>query len=355
MYEIEEIIKNEFLNTNNKKVKNETINEYLKSLKNEELTRFAVTQVFVDEDYYNLYKVKDLNHKPKDYIIDYILENIDLIIEAYVKIIRRDEIDQLKIVIKNNNKKIKFGDKPISIHFINFLKMFSLAKVEYNKNDDSLKFFMPEGFIDIFNKSLKNKKLLEINEQYNDVFDYSKSVIDTYGIVTLNKLHDLFEKQMFKINKDELLHIFSSMNMYEEFEIHEYKEEVLLCNIEFNSEESALNFYKKQEMEYKDYSKEDYGKISKGTYVDRLDSYKKFVSYLVKNYIGIYKDIDFIRDFIVIDYIITAQTSLVQADENFKINIEKIIEADDNDIEEILKLVKNIFKEHPKWHKKGNI
>ena len=49
---IEELIKNDFLNFNNKKVKEESLEEYLKSLKNEELTRFAITQVFV-ENYKN--------------------------------------------------------------------------------------------------------------------------------------------------------------------------------------------------------------------------------------------------------------------------------------------------------------
>lgn len=49
MFDIEEIIRDEYLTTNNKKVSNETMNEYLASFNNSELTKLAVTQVFVDK------------------------------------------------------------------------------------------------------------------------------------------------------------------------------------------------------------------------------------------------------------------------------------------------------------------
>ena len=43
MFNIDEIIKEEYLSINNKKVSNETINEYLTSFKIKELTRLAIT------------------------------------------------------------------------------------------------------------------------------------------------------------------------------------------------------------------------------------------------------------------------------------------------------------------------
>ena len=77
MFDIDEIIKDEYLNINNKKVSNETMNEYLASFKNEELTRLAITQVFVDKDYVNLFKIKNLNNIHKKFIIEYINKNLD--------------------------------------------------------------------------------------------------------------------------------------------------------------------------------------------------------------------------------------------------------------------------------------
>ena len=128
-------------------------------------------------------------------------------------------------------------------NFINFLYIFSIVKVEYNSKKDSLKFFMPKEFIDIFESSLKNKKILEENKFNNKVYDYVETVINTYGIVTLNKLHELFENQMFKIDKDELQHIIASIAIYEEVYIYEYKGKMLLCNLEFADEDLALVFY----------------------------------------------------------------------------------------------------------------
>lgn len=354
MFNIDEIIKDEYLNINNKKVSNETMNEYLTSFKNEELTRLAITQVFVDKDYINLFKIKNLNNRPKKIIIEYITKNLDKILKSYIKIIKDVELQQLKLIIDNNGKKLFFEERPISIHFINFLKIFSLAKVEYNDKDKSIKTFMPKEFIKIFESSLNNKELLEINKYNNKIFDYSETIINTYGIITLEKLHEIFESQMFKIDIDELNHIIESKGMFEEINIYLKMEEKLLCNIEFSDEDFALSFYDEQKMHYKKFSKEDYKLISEGNYVDKLKSYKKFVNYLCRNYVGINRDIEFIKEMIVNDYIYSAQTCIEEADDNFKKNIQDFIETDEQTLNELLILIKNIYKEYPKWIKRGN-
>ena len=86
------------------------------------MTRLAITQVFVDEDYYSLVKVKNLNNRPKKYIISYIMDNLNKILESYIKIIRTGWLKQLKIVIDNNKNEIKFEKLPISIQFYKFFK-----------------------------------------------------------------------------------------------------------------------------------------------------------------------------------------------------------------------------------------
>lgn len=355
MFDIEEVIKDEFLNINNKKISNETLKEYLTSFKNDELTKLAITQVFVDKDYINLFKVKNLNNKPKKYIVEYITENLDKILESYLKIIKDVELQQLKFIIDNNGKKISFIEKPVSIHFISFLKLFSLAKVEYDKKNESIKFFMPKEFIEILEKSLNNKELLKINKYNNKIFNYSEMLINTYGIITLKKLHEIFESQMFKIDIDELNHIIESKSFFEDINIYSYNEEILLCNCEFGDEDYALNFYEEQKMNYRIFGKKDYELINDGLYVDNLKSYKKFINYLCKNYIGIDRDIDFIKEMIVNDYIYSAQTCIEEADDNFKKNMEQIIEVDKKTLDELLVLMKKIYKDYPKWLKRGNV
>lgn len=355
MIELEQIIKEELLGVNNKKIKEENLKEYLTSLKKEELIKMAISQTFIDKNYFDLYKVNNLKNKAKKEIIDYITEKLDKILESFIKIIKTEEIEQLENVIKNNGKKILFDDLKVSIRFILLLKNFSLAKVEYNNKEDSLKIFMPKEFVDIFNNCFKNKKLLELNNYNNKVYNYVRDVINTYGIVTLDKLYELFESQMFKIDKKDLKHIIEIVTIYEEEHIYEYNGETLLCSVEFGDEDYALYFYDSQKMDYKRYSKEDYKNISSFKYVEKLKAYKKFVNYLCRNYGGISEDLEYINDFIVYDYLASAQTSIETADYNFRANIVKILEVNNGEIEELLKLMKNIFKEYPKWIKRGNV
>ena len=355
MIELEQIIKEELLGVNNKKIKEENLKEYLTSLKKEELIKMAISQTFIDKNYFDLYRVNNLKNKAKKEIIDYITEKLDKILESFIKIIKTEEIEQLENVIKNNGKKILFDDLKVSIRFILLLKNFSLAKVEYKNKEDSLKIFMPKEFVDIFNNCFKNKKLLELNNYNNKVYNYVRDVINTYGIVTLDKLYELFESQMFKIDKKDLKHIIEIVTIYEEEHIYEYNGETLLCSVEFGDEDYALYFYDSQKMDYKRYSKEDYKNISSFKYVEKLKAYKKFVNYLCRNYGGISEDLEYINDFIVYDYLASAQTSIETADYNFRANIVKILEVNNGEIEELLKLMKNIFKEYPKWIKRGNV
>lgn len=88
---------------------------------------------------------------------------------------------------------------------------------------------------------------------------------------------------------------------------------------------------------------------------EKLKPYKKFIDYLCRNYDGIYEDIEFINEFIIYDYIGFAQISIEDADSAFKTNIIKILEIDNIELEKLLKLMKNIFKEYPKWIKRGNV
>ena len=355
MIELEQIIKEELLGVNNPKIKVETLNEYLGSLKVKELHKMAIFPAFIDDDFLSFAEVERLKNKPKKNIIAYVTKNLDKILESYIKIIRTNEINQLKIIIKNNNKKIIFGDLPISIHFLLFLKKFFIAKVEYDNKDDSFRVFIPEEFITILNNCFENKELLKLNKLNNNVYNYVKNVINTYGVITIDKLYELFEKQMFRINEDKLRHIITICSVYEEENFYEYNGEIILYSSSFESDEDALAFYNSQKMNYKKYSKEDYKNIANFQYAEKLKSYKKFVNYLYRNYYDISDIFDYIKNFIIYDYLASAQLSIEEADNNFKANIIKILEVDNEEIEELLKLMKNIFNEYPKWIKRGNI
>ena len=52
------------------------------------------------------------------------MDNLNKILESYIKIIRTGWLKQLKIVIDNNKNEIKFEKLPISIQFYKFFKDF---------------------------------------------------------------------------------------------------------------------------------------------------------------------------------------------------------------------------------------
>ena len=131
----------------------------------------------------------------------------ELHLKCFIKKTRTEEVNQLKFILENNNKDLLFDECPLSLNFINDLKILCFTKVYYNNKKDLIKFFMPIEFIEIFNKILKDKEVLEKNKYYNDIYDYTESIINTYGIITLTKLLELFEKQMFKIEEEKLINI----------------------------------------------------------------------------------------------------------------------------------------------------
>ncbi len=352
---IEKILKEEFLVKGSKKIDEQNLHEYLNSLKKEELIRFIAIYPMVSSDNKALKELLQLNKKPKKDIVQYIEERLDKILKSYFKIIKTEEIKQLKIILKNNGVEFPLYELNISIHVIDLLKRFSLAKVDYNLKKDSIKFFIPSEYVAIFNRFFKNKKIMDENRRNSEIYDYFVTIINTYGVVPLKKFYELFEKQMFKIEKDELENVIMGFSFNEEFYCYRCDDDELFCNIDFYEMESALDFYNEQKGDYKEYSKKEYEMISDFSYVDGLKSYQKLVDYLCRNYIDISKDIDYIKDFLVIDYISSAQLSKEIADKNFRINAVKILDVDNRELEYLLKLVRNVFCDYPKWIKGGRV
>lgn len=354
---INDVIKEEILIKNNKKIKEETLEEYLSSFKNEELTRLAVLHVQVDKDYKDLFKIKNLKNKPKKYIIDYITCNLDKILKCFTKIITNNNLEQLKkIISKQNDINYNMYKLNLSFHTILFLKSFALAKVEYTKKTSTLRIYIPLEFRMILDKYLNDSNLLNENKQFNKVCDYVEAMLDVYGVIPLSELHEIFEKQVFKIELEDLEHIIESKCMIDDlFNTYLYDGDKLICAIIFDFEDNALDFYENQKGCYKKYGKKTLEMIKNGAYVETLKSYKKFVNYLCRNFDNVSQDIENIKQMIILDYIDTAQISEEKANSNFNNNIRMMFELNDQDLEEMRLFVSNIYDEYPKWKKRGNV
>lgn len=354
---IYKLILENILKENNQKISiGEKIEDYFTSFKTYELARLSITNVYVNSDYGDLYKVKNLANRPKKYIIDYITNNLKKIIETYVKICTVSVSNQLKLLVsKDGNLKYKLDNFNLNMEFILFLKNFALAKVNYNKKEETIHIYMPKEIVNIFKDSFKNKNIIKYNERFNNICDYVKGVMEAYGMIPLTKLHEIYEKEVEAIDIHELNLIIGSRAMTDEiFNIYSLPNDMLICGLEFHDEDEAILFYEKAKGEYHEFSKEEFKQLSDYTYINHLGSYIQFVNYLCKNYDGIQNDIENIREFTVMDYISTAQLSISDANKNFMSNIDEIIDGSQADKEKLRIMVNNIFNQYPKWKKRGN-
>ena len=123
----------------------------------------------------------------------------------------------------------------------------------------------------------------------------------------------------------------------------------------FETEEEAIKYYKKQIMNYKEYDLEELEDFYDLSYILNLESYVDFMDYVEENY-DLDEDLEYLlRKNIIEDYLLGAQYSLKTANSNFKHNITKILDIDKQGIKTLLKIMNKMYKESPKWEKRGNI
>lgn len=350
-----EVIKNSILNENNKKInEQENLEEYLNGFKRDELIRMAVSHVFVNDDYTDLFLIHTMKNKPKKQIIEYVVKHYEDILISYIKIMSENMIINLKRIIENLKKKKFMIDYNLSLYAIMYLKMNHLAKIENKKGQT--KIFMPKEQVEIVDQLLKDKKLIKENQKNNEIITYTEAILNCYGIIPLEKLYEIYEEQIQKIDKEELKHVIQSKAMHDDnIYTYTYDDDILICGIDFYDEDEAIYFYENQKGDYRIFTKEDYFSIQAESYIESFDSYKRLMLFLNQNF-----DLDIenqteIKEMLVMDYISTAQLSQEQADKNLKHNLDEMFELTEKDKRQVIKYMQNIYKKYPKWKKRGNI
>lgn len=129
--------------------------------------------------------------------------------------------------------------------------------------------------------------------------------------------------------------------------------EILVCGIEFDEENLALDFYSKMQGNYKKFTKKEYEMFYNDTYIETLNSYKELVKYLEYNYD--IEDISVIKDLLILDYVEVSQLDSLKANNNLEEHIKEFFEVDKLQLGIISSMIKNVYAEYPKWIKKGDI
>lgn len=356
MDEIMQKLKEEMLGKDNVKVKSESLEEFLTNHKTKELVKMCLIALLGQVEANELLKIRSYANKPKREIIEFINNNLEKILYGYLEMLSDYEFEQLKMLMNRNGKKVYFTKKDISIGFLTFIKGHFLGNVEYNKEEDYVRVFIPEEFIKIFRKGLRDYDLLERNKHIQEVSHFIDLMVCAYGVIPIKKMHEIFEKLMYKIDINELIEImFINSAHTESIFSCSYRKNQLVFGVDFEDDKDAIEFYKKQEGEYKVFSLKDYEALYDGSYMYTLKSYNSLANYLIEKYNLSNADLDYIDDYIIHDFMICSQLDPLLAETHFKSKFKKMFDSDYKTINEMLILLKNIYKEYPKWSKRGNI
>lgn len=347
---LNEDVKNILLNENNK-IKDETLEEYLTSLKKNDLFSILSLHMNSSKDVIGMYILKE---KSKKQLIKYIEENLKDILMLFIKYMDSECINFLKSIIDTLiDNEYNITDNSIPSSFISFFKRFYLAKFEYN--DGSLKCFIPKEFINTFKIILKDKKLLEENTKINKIFNYITYCTNVYGIIDYNTLYTFIQKDLFKIENEQLISTIDSYELsYENIHVYDSTDK-LICNSFFQTEDMAINFYKRQKGEYKKYSLSELKNLGNSKYIQTLKSYNSFIDYLNNIFDISLEDEEYIKNYLIINYLNNSNISKETADENFKNNAKEMFDLESDEINDLKKIAKDIYEKYPKWIKKGNL
>lgn len=339
---------------NDKIIKDENLNSFLKKYTKKELLR---GMVFYYESNNKLSEILLLNMNQKKEVIEYYENNQELIYSGLFECMNKEYYQFFHKLINNKGYlKQNINNLHISIGFILFLHQNLLAAINFHKKDETVEIYVPMDILKVLSKIIKNKKIKLNNKKNNDLRDNLNALLDTYGLIELDSLYNIYNKKFGSITEDELLskiRLFSLLD--ENIQLYGDTNLFLVCNISFDGEDDAFSFYyEREDGDYKIFdNKEDYFFVSEGGYLNRFEETDKIVDIL--DAYGIDEETEeYFVNFIVLDYISTNQRDNEIANQNLMHNLNKSFEVlNITDKIIIKKLIEKLSNKFPSWYYRG--
>lgn len=348
MFDVIDTLFNELYKGLNDKIdKKESINEYFLTMNDDEIQKLTyLVSVELDEDI-------DLEDK-KENLVNYIIANLDLLVKGVLKYCDDSTFKKFtklpSYIEYNTDKEILY------IIDLFFLNAFHIAKSNYNDKKNTITLFIHKEVKDLLDKYTKDKEIKKINKTYNKIYDTIEYILDTYGVISLDILEEIINRNYPNFSNYDILNILLLKSIADEgLNLYMYEDNLILIgNAEFYDKKFARKFYDKVD-NYKVYNKDMYEDVYSFKYISNTKGYNKLIKYLLEELdINIIRDIEF-NENIVRDYLYQAQTSIKTADEYYYNKIDRIYGINKKQGQEINKLLKEIFSEMPKWSKGGKI
>ena len=332
---------------NDKINKEESINEYFLTMKDDEIKKLSY---LVSEELEEDIDLEDT----KENLVNYIIVNLDSLVKGILKYCDDSTFD--KFTKMPNYIEYKTEKEVLYIIDLFFLNAFHIAKANYNEKKDTITVFIHNEIKDLLDKYIKVKEIKKINKMYDKIYNTIELVLDTYGVISLEVLEEIIDKNYSNFNNYNILNILILKSMADEgINIYMYKDNLMLIgNAEFYDKDYTRKFYYKID-NFKIYNKDMYKSVYSFEYISNTKGYNKLIKYLFEElHINIIKDINF-NENIVRDYMYQSQTSIETADEYYYNKIDRTYKINKKQAQEINKLLKEIFSEMPKWSKGGKI
>lgn len=332
---------------NDKINKDESIKDYFLAMNDNEIKKLSY---LISEE---LEKDIDLEDT-KENLVNYIIVNLDPLVKGILKYCDDSTFDKFTKI--PNYIEYKTEEEVLYIIDLFLLNAFHIAKANYNEKKDTITLFIHKEVKKLLDKYTKDKEIKKINKTYNKIYDTIEYILDTYGVISLDILEEIINRNYPNFSNYDILNIVLLKSIADEgLNLYIYEDNLILIgNAEFYDKDFTRKFYDKID-NFKIYNKDMYESVYSFKYISNTKGYNKLIKYLFEELsINIIKDINF-NENIVRDYMYQSQTSIETADEYYFNKIKRFYRINKKQAQEINKILKEIFSEMPKWSKGGKI
>ena len=361
MFDIEEKILDFFcLQFNDKLKSNESYEEYISSFKKDELERLLKINAVILDDNSKLTRVISVSNHKKNNVVEEFKKTIKEIYTTILKNVDVDVIMQLEKYLKTYKKDIfeyNLRNGYFSLYFIELLNTNCIAKVKYSKSDNKLYLYTPVEIRDILKEILKDKSIKKISKENKICKSNLYNLMSTYGVITLDKLLEIYNQVYKKISRDELYDLIMLCGIFDgDIRIAKIDDGYLVYTMAFEDDDCALEFYYSitDDLNYKIYTKEEYDEIGEGTYHHNFEEFGKLDCFLQFK-LEMPDEVSYMFDeMFTLDYLYSYQIDNNEAKRNLDINLKKdFSELNIIDKSFICKTILAIAKNYPNYNYRG--
>lgn len=330
-----------------KDIKEMSAREFYNSLDKNSLNNIIVTYYILSK---NEVELKDyIGYKPKkSEMVDFICENLKEIIKSCLINCELDTCNEiLSIASKKGIRKFDDGNFKPLLSIVDL----KLGCVKYDKKTKKMLVFIPEEIRKNIIRIFKDDNIVECIKENDNLGNIILGIMSTYGVIELDRLAELLE-----LDSNYLLEYILRRKVSNEIcEVCYNNGNILVGSLGLD-EKFMLDLnemHKKYNI--RKYSLDDYKKIECAEYLEGLRPYKKLFKYLKDKYGFSNPDLILFRDMIVLNYITNIEQKKYDETEALYRDLDDFIEKDEVEYKKIEKMIKDIYKEYPKWEKFGNI